>query len=68
MKKVNYVAMNAQELKRYMLAHREDREAFNAYLDRRHSHSNKTVIKFNDPAWEEKIISLIQEKLDFHAQ
>lgn len=68
MKQVNYAAMNNQELKRYMLAHREDQEAFNAYLDRRHSRSNKTVIEFDDPAWEKKIISVIQEKLDLHSQ
>ena len=68
MKQVNYAAMSNQELKRYMLAHREDKEAFNAYLDRRHYRSNKTVIKFDDPAWEAKVISVIQEKLDFHSQ
>ncbi|MEM9275247.1 MAG: hypothetical protein AAGA80_20135 [Cyanobacteria bacterium P01_F01_bin.143] len=68
MKQVNYVAMNNQELKRYMLTHREETKAFNAYLDRRHSCSNKTVIQFDDPAWEEKVISVIQEKLDFHSQ
>ena len=68
MKQVNYAAMNDRELKHYMLAHREDKEAFNAYLDRRHSRSNKTVIEFDDPAWEEKILSVIQEKLDFHSQ
>ena len=64
MKQVNYAAMNDQELKRYMLAHREDKEAFNAYLDRRHSRSNKTTIEFDDPAWEKKIISVIQTQLD----
>ena len=68
MKQVNYTAMKDQELKHYMLNHREDREAFNAYLARRHYRSNKTVIEFDDPAWEEKIISVIQEKLDFHSQ
>ncbi len=68
MKQVNFEAMNDHELKRYMLTHREDQEAFSAYLDRRHSRSNKTTIKFDDPAWEEKIISVIQEKLDSHSQ
>ncbi len=68
MKQVNYAAMNDQELKRYMLAHREDKEAFNAYLDRRHSRSNKTTIKFDDPAWEEKIISVIQTQLDSNSK
>lgn len=68
MKQVNYVVIKDQELKRYVLANREDQEAFNAYLDRRHSRFNKTAIKFDDPAWEEKIISVIQKKLDSHSQ
>ncbi len=68
MTKINYAAMSDQELKKYMLAHREDKQAFNAYLDRRHSRSNKTIIRFDDPAWEEKILSVIQKKLDLHSQ
>ena len=66
MKQINYAVMNNQELKRYMLIHRENKEAFNAYLDRKHSRPNKTIIEFDDPAWEEELISVIQEKLDLH--
>lgn len=32
--KSNYSTMSDQELKRYMLEHRNDQEAFHAYMDR----------------------------------
>ncbi|WP_442937944.1 DUF6887 family protein [Nostoc sp.] len=35
MNKVNYAAMNDQELKSYFLTHRDDKEGFHAYMDRR---------------------------------
>jgi hypothetical protein len=57
--------MSDLELKRYMLAHREDKEAFYADLDRRHSRSNKISIEFEDPAWEEKILSVIETQVNY---
>lgn len=57
MSNVNYAAMSDRELKRYILTHRDDREAFYAYMDRRHSRPHKVSIKLDDPAWEEKILS-----------
>ncbi len=62
MSNVNYAAMSDRELKQYILAHRDDREAFYAYMDRRHSRPRKVTIKLDDPAWEEKIISAIRIK------
>ena len=64
MKEIDYASMSDRQLKQYMLTHREDREAFYAYLDRRHSRSNKNTIKFDDPAIEEKIQQAIQQQLD----
>ena len=64
MKQIDYGVMSDRELKQYMLTHREDQEAFNAYLDRRHSRSKQNTIEFDDPASEEKIRLAIQEKLD----
>lgn len=63
MTKVNYAAMSDLELKRYILSHRDDQEAFYAYMDRRHSRSRQTAIEFDDPAWEEKVLSVIQAQL-----
>lgn len=63
MTKKNYAAMSDQELKRYFLTHR-DNEAFYAYIDRRHSRSRGAIVEFDDPAWEEKIIAVIQAQLE----
>ena len=64
MAKVNYAAMSDRQLKQYILSHRDDREAFYAYIDRRHSRPNKLTIKFDDPDWEEKIVLAIQTQLN----
>lgn len=64
MTEVNYAAMSNQELKRYILNNRKDLEAFQVYMDRRHSRPNRTVVKFDDPAWEEKIVSEIEAQLN----
>jgi hypothetical protein len=63
MTKVNYAAMSDQELKHYLLNHRDDQEAFYAYMDRRKARHRDAAIEFDDPAWEEKIIALIQKQL-----
>ena len=63
MSNVNYATMSDRELKRYILTHRDDREAFYAYMDRRHSRPHKVSIKLDDPAWQEKIISAIGVQL-----
>lgn len=63
MTKANYAAMSDRELKQYILTHRNDQEAFYAYMDRRRSRPDKTAIEFDDPDWEEKIISVIRTQL-----
>lgn len=63
MTEVNYAAMSDRELKQYLLTHRDDREAFYTYMDRRHSRPHQTAIEFDDPDWEEKLISLIKRQL-----
>ncbi|GAB4205803.1 MAG: hypothetical protein Fur006_62320 [Coleofasciculaceae cyanobacterium] len=63
MTNVNYAAMSDRELKRYILTHRNDQEAFQAYIERRHSRPHRTTIEFDDPAWEEKVVSAIQAQL-----
>jgi hypothetical protein len=63
MNNVNYAAMSDRELKRYILTHRDDREAFYAYIDRRHSRPRKVTVQLDDPDWQEKIISAIRVQL-----
>lgn len=64
MTEVNYAAMSDRQLKQYVLTNRNDLEAFHVYMDRRRSRPHRTVVKFDDPAWEEKIISEIQVQLN----
>ena len=40
MSKPNFQAMSQKELHNYVLAHREDREAFYAYVDKLHAEGN----------------------------
>lgn len=41
---IDYKSMTDQELKRYMLDHRDDQQAFHAYMDRRHARPKKVLI------------------------
>jgi hypothetical protein len=45
MNKIDYATMTDQELKRYFLSHRDDNEAFQAYMDRRHTRPRKVLIE-----------------------
>ncbi len=63
MKQVDYAAMSDQELKHYLVKHRDDQEAFYAYLDRRQVRPNKPGIALDDPDWQEKVVAVIQEQL-----
>lgn len=41
---IDYNSMSDEELKRYMLDHRDDEKAFYAYMDRRHARPKKVLI------------------------
>jgi hypothetical protein len=64
MTQINYATMSDAELKHYLVTHKDDQEAFYAYMDRRRLRSNRVSIKFDDPDWEEKILSAIQAQLN----
>ncbi|KAM3097647.1 DUF6887 family protein [Phormidesmis sp. 146-12] len=55
MTSVNYDAMDLDELRRYMLEHREDIPAFHAYVDRSKAAGRMITIDVSDPNWEEKL-------------
>lgn len=63
MSKVDYTTMTDQELKLYILDHREDQEAFHAYMDRRYARSNREAISPDDPEWKSKALSNIKKQL-----
>lgn len=62
--KGNYSTMSDQELKRYMLEHRNDQEVFQAYMDRIYARPQQTVIEPDAPDWEAKVLADIQEQFE----
>lgn len=63
MSNVNYTTMTDAELKRYILEHRSDRNAFYAYMDRRYARPNRQAISPQDPDWKAKALSSIRAQL-----
>ena len=57
---VEYQSMNLDELRRYMLAHREDQEAFQVYVDRSKAEGRMVTLNMDDPNWEEQLTNRIQ--------
>jgi hypothetical protein len=63
MSQVDFAAMTLDEAKRYFLDHRNDREAFHAYMDKLQSSGRAIVIDPNKPESETAAIKQIQERL-----
>ena len=63
-KKIDYRKMSDQELKQYLIAHKDDKDAFYAYMDRRQSRTNKVSIAYDDPEWDSKIIEAIHLQME----
>lgn len=65
MKSVNYTNMTNQELKQYLLEHKDDKEAFYAYLDRKQQQHKQVMIGVDelDSLTPEEQIALITERL-----
>ncbi|MBD2498470.1 DUF6887 family protein [Nostoc sp. FACHB-280] len=55
-----YQGMNLDELRRYVLTHREDTEAFYAYVDRSKTEGRMVTINPNDENLEEKIADAVR--------
>ncbi len=70
MKSVNYTNMSDQELKQYLLEHKDNKEAFHAYLDRKQQHPKQVLIGVNelDPLTLDQQVELITQRLQkrFH--
>jgi hypothetical protein len=60
---VDYSSMSDRELKRYMLDHRQDNEAFYAYMDRRAARPAAETISPNDPDWDAKLSAAIERQI-----
>ena len=63
MSKVDFNAMTLDEAKRYFLLHRDDQEAFYAYMDKLHASGRAIVVDPTNPDSEKRAIAQIQERL-----
>jgi hypothetical protein len=66
MNPVNYAEMTDLELKQYFLSHRQEEEAFQAYLARYRSQPREAITKVGDPDFDRKIQAAIQQKMQVH--
>jgi hypothetical protein len=57
----NYDAMSLDELRHYVLSHREDIAAFQRYVDRSNASGRMITINPNDPNWEADLDQRIQQ-------
>jgi predicted metal-dependent RNase len=64
MSQVNYDVMSDMELKQYFLQNRQDKAAFDAYLDRLNQKPRTIIASPGDPDFNEKIQSAIRQKLN----
>jgi len=55
MTSINFERMNLDELRQYILTHREDVNAFYAYIDRSKAEGRMIAIDLDDKDWEAKI-------------
>jgi hypothetical protein len=61
MKPINYDTLNLNELRQYVLTHREDIKAFYTYIDRSKTEGKMITVDLEDNHWEEKITEQIEE-------
>ncbi len=70
MSPVNYINMNDRELKQYLLEHKDNKEAFHAYLDRKQQYPQQAIVDVNelDTLTPDRQIELIAQRLQekFH--
>jgi hypothetical protein len=63
MSEVNYAVMSDQELRKYFLLHREDKIAFQAYLDRLGDRKREIITTVDAPDFDEKIQAAVLRKM-----
>jgi hypothetical protein len=66
MNPVNYAEMTDLELKQYFLSHRQEEDAFQAYLVRYRSQPRAAITKVGDPDFDRKIQAAIEQKMQAH--
>ncbi|KAI9133030.1 DUF6887 family protein [Acaryochloris sp. CCMEE 5410] len=61
MTQANFDKMNLDKLRQYVLAHREDINAFQVYVDRSKASGRMITINPGDPNWEDALEQKIQQ-------
>jgi hypothetical protein len=62
MTSANYEMMELDELRQYVLTHREDIPAFHVYVDRSKASGRMITIDPSDPDWEENLVKRIESQ------
>jgi hypothetical protein len=63
MNEPDYAAMTYQQLKCYIVKHREDKAAFSAFLARRQQQNRQTIANVKDVDCNQKLQTAIAQKL-----
>jgi hypothetical protein len=61
MTKANLETMNLNDLRQYVLTHRQDLNAFHLYVDRSKASGRTIAINPSDPNWEDSLDRKIQQ-------
>ncbi|MEN9221599.1 MAG: hypothetical protein Q6M04_04100 [Thermostichus sp. BF3_bins_97] len=61
MTQANLGTMDLEQLRRYVLSHREDTEAFHLYIDRSKASGRMITVNPSDPDWESTLDQQIQQ-------
>ncbi|MDX2244527.1 MAG: hypothetical protein NW224_27955 [Leptolyngbyaceae cyanobacterium bins.302] len=64
--KPDFAAMTALELRNYVLAHRDNEEALQAYLDKLHTENPSSRVYKPDDNVAEAIAEYLEDRLDAH--
>jgi hypothetical protein len=64
MSQVNYAAMSDRELRQHFLRNREDKIAFQEYLDRLNNRPKNIITTVDDPDFDIKIQAAILRKME----
>lgn len=64
MNQIDYSLMSDAELRQFFLQNRQDRTAFEAYMDRLNQRPQKIIASPGDPDFEQKIQAAIRHKLE----
>jgi hypothetical protein len=62
MTSANYETMGLDELRQYVLTHRENIQAFHVYVDRSKASGRMITIDPTDPQWEENLSQGIESQ------